>query len=140
MTSTTRNFSRSSTPSAHGELISNAAHTVSIITDHKNLEYFTSTKLLTRRQARWSEYLSSFDYLIVYRPGRLGGKPDALTRRPDVYQPERNEADAAVNLQNLQTIICTTKPLKSDITLSAYLQATIDNHLLNSDTILTLIH
>src|ERR1700676_5607388 len=118
MTSTTRNFSRSSTPSAHGELISNAAHTVSIITDHKNLEYFTSTKLLTRRQARWSEYLSLFDYLIIYRPGRLGGKPDALTQRPDVYPPERNKAYAAANPQNLQTIIHDAKPLKSDIALS----------------------
>jgi RNase H-like domain found in reverse transcriptase/Reverse transcriptase (RNA-dependent DNA polymerase) len=43
-----------------------ATHTVSVIMDHKNLEYFTSSKLLTRRQARWSEYLSSFNYLITY--------------------------------------------------------------------------
>jgi RNase H-like domain found in reverse transcriptase len=45
------------------------AHTISVITDHKNLEYFTSTKLLTHRQAQWSKYLSSFDYLITYQPG-----------------------------------------------------------------------
>jgi Reverse transcriptase (RNA-dependent DNA polymerase)/RNase H-like domain found in reverse transcriptase len=44
-------------------------HTILVVTDHKNLEYFTSTKLLTRRQAQWSEYLSSFDYLITYQPG-----------------------------------------------------------------------
>ena len=29
-------------------------HTIDVITNHKNLEYFTSTKVLTRRQARWS--------------------------------------------------------------------------------------
>ena len=54
---------------------------VEVITDHKNLEYFMSTKILSRRQARWSEFLSRFNYQITYRPGKAGGKPDALTRR-----------------------------------------------------------
>jgi RNase H-like domain found in reverse transcriptase len=43
--------------------------TIDIITDHKNLEYFATMKLLTRRQARWSEYLSGFDFTVRYRPG-----------------------------------------------------------------------
>ncbi|KAG0160466.1 hypothetical protein PDIDSM_7995 [Penicillium digitatum] len=34
---------------------------VKVITDHRNLEYFTTTKLLNRRQARWSEFLSRFN-------------------------------------------------------------------------------
>lgn len=54
---------------------------VSIITDHKNLEYFMTTKTLNRRQARWSEFLSRFNFVITYRPGKQGGKPDSLTRR-----------------------------------------------------------
>ena len=33
---------------------------VKILSDHKNLEYFMSIKLLNRRQARWSEFLSRF--------------------------------------------------------------------------------
>jgi hypothetical protein len=37
-----------------------------IYTDHKNLEYFISKKLLNRRQARWSEFLSRFTYEIMY--------------------------------------------------------------------------
>jgi hypothetical protein len=53
-----------------------------LYTDHKNLEYFMSKKLLNRRQARWSEFLTRFNYEIVYRPGKSNGKPDALTRRP----------------------------------------------------------
>ena len=40
-----------------------------------------TTKILNRRQARWSEFLSRFNFVITYRPGRLGTKPDALTRR-----------------------------------------------------------
>jgi RNase H-like domain found in reverse transcriptase len=43
-----------------------AAHTISVVTDPKNLEYFMSTKLLTHQQAQWSEYLSLFNYLITY--------------------------------------------------------------------------
>ena len=47
---------------------------------HKNLEYFAMTKLLTRCQAQWSEYLSQFNMVIRFHPGKLGMKPDALTR------------------------------------------------------------
>jgi transposase InsO family protein len=54
---------------------------IKVLTDHKNLEHFMSTKTLNRRQVRWSQYLSRFDFVIQYRPGKLGGKPDALTRR-----------------------------------------------------------
>lgn len=54
---------------------------VKILSDHKNLEYFMTTKMLNRRQARWAEYLSRFNFKIEYRPGKLGAKPDALTRR-----------------------------------------------------------
>src|SRR5260221_13978302 len=61
------------------------AKTINTVTDHKNLEYFTTTKKLTRWQARWSEFLSQFNLSIHFRPGRLGAKPDALTQRPDVY-------------------------------------------------------
>ena len=31
---------------------------INVISDHKNLEYFMSSKQLSRRQARWSEFLS----------------------------------------------------------------------------------
>src|SRR5215213_367340 len=64
---------------------------VQVLTDHKNLEYFMSTKLLNRRQARWSEFLSRFDFKISYRPGKAGGKPDALTRRSGDLPKEGDE-------------------------------------------------
>ena len=54
-----------------------------ILTDHQALEYFQSAKVLTRRQARWSESINHHKYKIKYRPGRTAGKPDALSRRPD---------------------------------------------------------
>jgi hypothetical protein len=58
-----------------------AAYPLQLITDHKNLEYFMTKMLLNRRQARWSEFLTRFDYKIVYRPGKSNEKANALTRR-----------------------------------------------------------
>jgi hypothetical protein len=57
-----------------------------VLSDHRSLEYFLSTKDLNRRQARWSELLAGFNFKITYRPGVKSGKPDALSRRPD-YHP-----------------------------------------------------
>src|SRR5260221_2103921 len=62
-----------------------SAKTIDMVMDHKNLEYFTTTKKLTRQQARWSEFLSQFNLSIHFRPGRLGAKPNALTQRLDIY-------------------------------------------------------
>jgi hypothetical protein len=58
-------------------------HQAIIFSDHRNLLWFTETKVYNRRQARWAEKLSRFDFKIVFRPGKQGGKPDALSRRPD---------------------------------------------------------
>ena len=54
---------------------------VKVYTDHKNLEHFMTTKQLNRRQARWAEFLSEFNFKIMYRPEKQGEKPDTLTRR-----------------------------------------------------------
>jgi hypothetical protein len=59
-----------------------AKHPIKVLTDYRNLEYFMTTKLLNRRQTRWSEYLSCFNFKIMFRPGRAGAKPDTLTRQP----------------------------------------------------------
>jgi hypothetical protein len=58
-----------------------ALYLIQVLSDHKNLEYFMSTKLLNRQQTCWAEYLSCFNFCIVYCPGKAGGKPDTLTRR-----------------------------------------------------------
>jgi hypothetical protein len=54
-----------------------AAHPISVFTDHKNLEYFITRKILNRRQARWAQELAGYDFQIFYRPGSANGKPDA---------------------------------------------------------------
>src|SRR5436190_1033665 len=68
-------------------------HKTTVYTDHRNLLWFTETKVYNRRQARWAEKLSRFDFIIKFRPGKEGGKPDALSRRPD-YMPQGEDRDA----------------------------------------------
>ena len=53
---------------------------IDIITDHKNLEYFSTTKVLTQWQARWSEFLSQFNLVVCFCLRQLGTKLDALIR------------------------------------------------------------
>lgn len=52
-----------------------------ILSDHKNLEHFTTTKRLTERQVRWSQKLERYRFTIHYREGAKSERPDALSRR-----------------------------------------------------------
>jgi len=60
---------------------------ITVYTNHQNLQYFVTTKAWTHRQIRWAQKLCGFNFKIIYRPGIKGGKPDALSRRPE-YRPE----------------------------------------------------
>src|SRR5882672_11333862 len=80
-----------------------SAHVVLILSDHKNLEYFATTKQLMHRQVCWSEYLSGFNYLIRYHAGRLGTKPDVLTHQEDVY-PRGENTYVLANPHNFQSM------------------------------------
>ena len=63
---------------------------VKVLTDHKGLEYFMSTKKLTPRQARWAEFLSEYNFIISYQSGKKNEKADALTRKPNERPVERD--------------------------------------------------
>src|SRR5882724_5203647 len=80
-----------------------SAHVILMLSDHKSLKYFMTTKQLMCRQVCWSEYLSGFNYLIRYHAGQLGTKPDALTRHEDVY-PCGENAYALANPHNFQSM------------------------------------
>jgi hypothetical protein len=77
---------------------------IDVVTDHKNLEYFATMKLLTRHQACWSEFLHQFNLIICFCPGKLGAKPDCLTRRWDVYPKEGKKDYAQVNPHNFRPV------------------------------------
>ena len=41
-----------------------------------------TTKKLTRRQARWAEFLANYNFQVTYQSGKKNEKADSLTRRP----------------------------------------------------------
>ena len=62
-----------------------ARHRVLVRCDHKNLEYFQTSKVLSWRQARWSEILSAYDFTIEHLEGTKN-PADGPSRRPDYEQ------------------------------------------------------
>ena len=73
-------------------LLEGATHQVTVYTDHKNLEYFMSTHVLNRRQARWNMSLLRFDFGFVHRPRKQQGLSDALFRCSDLILKEGEAA------------------------------------------------
>src|ERR1700691_461141 len=67
---------------------------IEVITDHKALEYFMTSKILSARQARWAEILSRYQFKISYKPGKLN-KADPLTRLDEktLNQAKRDNRD-----------------------------------------------
>ncbi|MBW0540095.1 hypothetical protein O181_079810 [Austropuccinia psidii MF-1] len=75
-----------------------------VLTDHSSLQYFMSSKVLTRCQAHWAEFLSEFHFTITYCPGRLATLPDALSFWGYMY-PERGVDFIRKNPQNFHQVI-----------------------------------
>ncbi len=70
--------------------LENSIYSIKMITNHKNLEYFMSTKQLSYHQARWNEFLSRFNYHIAYYFNKIDDKLNALTRRSEDLFKERD--------------------------------------------------
>ncbi len=62
-----------------------------VFSDHRTLENFADQRHLSHRQARWQEFLSQYDYKIVYLAGKDNAPVDAMSRKPS----SRPEAVAA---------------------------------------------
>ena len=75
-----------------------AKHTVRMLTDHKNVVPFTTTKKLNCRQLRWNEELANFDINIEYGPRLEGEKPEALTRRSRDLPTPRDAKTTPLNI------------------------------------------
>jgi hypothetical protein len=60
-----------------------------VYTDHRTLENFDKQKHLSQWQARWMEFLSQYEFKIVYIPGENNSCADALSRTnfPHVTNP-----------------------------------------------------
>jgi RNase H-like domain found in reverse transcriptase/Integrase zinc binding domain/Chromo (CHRromatin Organisation MOdifier) domain/Integrase core domain len=83
-------------------------HPIEILSDHKNLEIFKEARKLSRRQARWSLYLSRFNFTITHVSGTMIGKPDALSRRTDHDTGDSDNKDCVLLPDSLFTRSTTT--------------------------------
>ena len=109
-----------------------------VISDHRNLLWFTETRVYNRRQVRWAEKLSRYDFVIVFRPGKQSGKPDALSRRPDYTSGDDSDARTLTFLKphHVDTSLLGGQPvlptysLNSNIVSGALVSAALDDDLL----------
>jgi len=62
-----------------------------ILTDHYNLQTFTTKALLSCQQARRAQEIVQYDFKILFRPGKDNGKADGLTRRSVDLPEEWND-------------------------------------------------
>ena len=56
-------------------------YSIKVFIDHRNLEWFMFIKQLSRRQARWAQFLIEFNFVITYRSKKLNAKLDVLIKR-----------------------------------------------------------
>jgi len=91
-----------------------ANHQVSFRCDHKNPEYFETSNVLSRRQPRWSETLSAYDFVIEHLEGSKN-TADGPSRRPNYeigYQRPVSRLLAIVSVEpydNLMPAIMTVQ-------------------------------
>ena len=74
-----------------------------------------TTKILNRRQAPWSEFLSRLNLKINFGPGKAGGKPDALTRMSGDLPEDRDkqlkiQQQVIIKPENISLAATTTTP------------------------------
>jgi len=59
-------------------------HTVKVLTDHKNLQYFQEPQKVTGRQARWIEFLQDFNYTLEHIAGTTNTVTNLLFWQKDL--------------------------------------------------------
>lgn len=69
-----------------------------VYTDHKTLKFINTQRDLSRRQARWAEFLSQYDFTLNYLKGEENSVADALSRYPDAEEKQPTAMVAAIGL------------------------------------------
>jgi dUTP pyrophosphatase len=82
-----------------------------VFTDHQNLRYFTTSKVLNQRQVHWAEKLSEFDFRIVYQAGSKNRKPDARSRCSEYAVVGEGEPITLIKLDQIVIAVASMHPL-----------------------------
>lgn len=86
---------------------------VEVYTDHASLVHFKTQKEVNRRQSRWQNLMSDYDFDIHYIPGEENAAADALSRLPSDDELVASYAHAPVGRLRVATDPEWTKLLRS---------------------------
>jgi hypothetical protein len=79
----------------HRHLLLSSPFPVTVLTDHKNLEYYRQPCHINRRIARYVQQLADYNFQLVHIPGSTN-KADALSQRPDYDDGSSDNTDVTV--------------------------------------------
>ncbi|KAJ1207835.1 hypothetical protein NDU88_003225 [Pleurodeles waltl] len=83
-----------------------AKYTVTVYTDHRNLQFMSSARLLTPRQLRQMLFFAEFDFVVTFHPGKDNRKADALTHKQSTTLPTVQPSRAIIAPNK---VLCITK-------------------------------
>ena len=84
-------------------------HEITVLTDHRNLQWFATSQTLNQRQARWSQTLNEYPFVIKHQPGKQNAVADALSRDPR-YAGNSEEAAPAKPLLPADVFVANMEP------------------------------
>lgn len=86
-----------------------------ILTDHHPLKFLETQKTLSRKQARWVEYMQQFDHTVSYIKGKENRVADALSRKnTEVCKTSTAIIKSLFNLSTIRVSENTLKNLETD--------------------------
>ncbi|KAB5589419.1 Retrotransposable element Tf2 [Ceratobasidium theobromae] len=120
-------------------LLEGTEEPITVYTNHRNLEYWAKATRFNRWHARWYQTLASYNFHIVFRPGKMSSKPDILSRQSnhvDVGQTDQvmiaTERFTGFNSEVLVEIMdLIREEQESDESLSSYKDYDWTNNLLH---------
>jgi len=77
---------------------------LTILTNHKNLLHFITTKELNRRQVQWFEKLEQYKFKILYILEKENDKADALSRRSNHIKTKKSFNQSILKINNDESL------------------------------------
>ncbi len=76
--------------------LAGSPHVITVFTDHANLQYWRQPHKISHRIAREVAELAKYNVVLPHIPGKANGRADALSRRPDYNQGDKDNKNVTV--------------------------------------------
>jgi len=86
---------------------------LTILTNHKNLLHFITTKELNKRQVRWSKKLGQYKFKILYTLGKENDRADALSRRSDHIRTKKSFNHSILKVNSDESLLANKHELNA---------------------------